>query len=271
MNYDIILEKSIEVAKEAGRTAMKFYGKEQHVKMKAKASPVTDADLASNKIILDGLKEFGFEYLSEEDQKDKKRFGAPYVWVIDPLDGTKDFIQMTGEFTIMFALTKKFKGNVYRPVLGIIYQPQKKNLYYAIKDCGAYVLEKLKKKRKLSVSKRTRPSSLHMLSSRNHGTELEKEVAFVYGVKHKKELGSSLKACLIADKVGDVSFNPSTHTYEWDVCASDLIIHEAGGKFTTTKGELFSYNKKDPRNYDGYLASNGLVHKDFLKVIKKMS
>lgn len=110
-----------------------------------------------------------------------------------------------------------------------------------------------------------------MLTSRNHSSDLELAVAKKLNTIKTKTYGSSLKACLIADKQGDFNFNPAPFTWEWDVCASDIIIHEAGGKFTDTKGEIFNYNKKDPRNNYGYVASNGNIHDELINNIEKLS
>ncbi|MCK5207743.1 MAG: hypothetical protein KAQ79_06980, partial [Cyclobacteriaceae bacterium] len=106
---------------------------------------------------------------------------------------------------------------------------------------------------------------------RNHTTDLEWEVAKKLSIPKIITYGSSLKACLIAEQAGQVNFNAAPYTWEWDVCASDIIVHEAGGKFTDSKGKLFDYNKKNPRNKCGYAATNGIIHNEIIKNIKDLS
>jgi 3'(2'), 5'-bisphosphate nucleotidase len=252
----------------AGLEVLNYYGKHINIEYKRNNSPLTQADLASNKILLNLLKETSIPVLSEEGKDDLSRLNSEKVWIIDPLDGTKDFIQESGEFTIMAALTEKNKPNIYRPIIGLIYLPVKKILYFAIKGEGAWQELDNGKKKKLQVSARLDWEDIIMLTSRNHSTDLEKTVAMNLGINKFKSFGSSLKACMIAANEGDLNFNPAPYTWEWDVCASDLIICEAGGKFTDILGSEFDYNKKDPRNINGYFASNGLIHDKILEQLK---
>lgn len=189
--------------------------------------------------------------------------------MIDPLDGTKDFIQQTGEFTIMAGLVQIDKGNNYLPVLGVICRPVADTLYFAVKGQGAYKMENGEIINRIKVSPETKGRNLVMLTSRNHTSELERQVAINMGIAKIISLGSSLKACQVAEGKGHVNFNPSAKTWEWDVCASDIIISEAGGKFTDCQGNTITYNKKDPRNKQGYLATNGLLHEEVAEKIKK--
>jgi len=268
MNPEKLLKKTEIIIRRAGTKVLSFYGKNYEVKNKENNSPLTEADLASNEILMTGLKQFGYPILSEEDDSDKSRFESERVWIIDPLDGTKDFIQETGEFTIMLALVEK-QDDKYRPALGMIYQPVVDNLYYAIQNKGAFVINKEKKISKLQVSNKNINDEVIMLTSRSHSTDLEKKVAEELNIKKIKTFGSSLKACLIAEEKGEVNFNPAPFTWEWDVCASDIIICEAGGELTDIFGKKMKYNKKNTKNLNGYLASNGIIHKDILREIKK--
>lgn len=269
-NIDKILEETLVIVKEAGTKTLSFYGGEYKISDKGNDSPVTQADLASNEVLLAGLKKFGFPILSEEGAPEMDRLHSNVVWVIDPLDGTKDFIDETGEFTIMVGLVEKQSDGMYRPILGVIYRPVSDSMYFATLGEGGYVVHSDMDAKKLAVSEEAEWHNITMLTSRNHTTELEWQVAKELKISKVVTFGSSLKACLIAEKEGHVNFNPSNHTWEWDVCASDIIIHEAGGIFTDTKGELFNYNKKDPRNNNGYLATNGVIHSDVIKKIKKL-
>ncbi len=263
-----LLDKVIAIAKQAGGEVLSFYGQDLNIKEKSNKTPVTKADLASNEIIITELRKLNLPILSEEGVDDDDRFDSDLLWIVDPLDGTKDFIQETGEFTIMIALVERQSGGNYRPILGVIYQPVIKTVYYATKNNGAWIRDEKNKPRQLRVSPEKMSDNIQMLTSRNHTTDLEKIVAKNLKIKNIKAYGSSLKVCLIADQKGHINFNPAPYTWEWDVCASDIIIHEAGGIFTDTKGALFNYNKKDPRNNYGYVASNGIIHKELIDSIK---
>lgn len=269
-NLENLLAETIELAKEAGAKTLTFYGKEYKIDEKADDSPVTQADIASNELLLEGLKQYGYPILSEEGAPEKDRLNSEVVWIIDPLDGTRDFIDETGEFTVMAALVRKEAGGKFRPLLGVIYRPVSDSLYFATKGGGAYAVHGGLDAKKLKVSDEAERHNMVMLTSRNHTTELEWQVANKLKIPKVITYGSSLKACLIAEREGQVNFNPSKHTWEWDVCASDIIVHEAGGKFSDINGELFSYNKKDPRNNNGYLATNGLIHDRVLEAIKQV-
>jgi 3'(2'), 5'-bisphosphate nucleotidase len=274
-NLEKLLENVIFIVKEAGAKTLTFYGGEYSIKDKGNDSPVTQADIASNEILIKGLEKYGYPILSEEGAPEENiacplgRLKADIVWIIDPLDGTKDFIDETGEFTIMVGLVEKQADGSYRPVLGVIYRPVSDTVYFAVKGQGAFALRKEEKIEKLVVSPELEWHNMIMLTSRNHTTDLEWQVAKKLHISKVITFGSSLKACLIAEKEGHVNFNPSKYTWEWDVCASDIIVHEAGGLFTDIKGNMFNYNKKDPRNNNGYLASNGVNHSDVLNEISK--
>ncbi|MCK5211931.1 3'(2'),5'-bisphosphate nucleotidase CysQ [Candidatus Parcubacteria bacterium] len=269
-DIDKILEQVLNIITKAGQTVLSYYGQNLNIKDKGNDSPVTVADLESNKVLVSGLREFGWPILSEEGVDDKKRFGAELVWIIDPLDGTKDFIQETGEFTIMIGLVEKQANNTYRPILGVIYRPTAKTIYYAIKGGGVWAKQGEHKPRLLKVAPVSKWQDIIMLTSRNHTTDLEKRLAKKLGIPKILTYGSSLKACLIADKKGHINLNTTPKTFEWDVCASDIIVHEAGGKFTDSKGKLFNYNKKDPRNQRGYAATNGIIHDEIIENIKEL-
>lgn len=270
-DYSNILAKLKKYAFLSGKNILDYYGKDCEIMDKGNDSPLTKADLASNKILMEGLGKFGFPILSEEGKDDKARLNAKYAWIVDPLDGTKDFMQKTNEFTVMAALVKRRENDQYRPVLGLIYQPVAAISYYAISGQGAWMGKNGCTPRGIEVSPETDWEKITMLTSRNHSTELEKKIAEKLKIKNIKACGSSLKACLIAEGRGHVNFNAAPFTWEWDVCAADLIVHEAGGKFSDINGDKIFYNKKNPRNKQGYIASNKAVHKEIVLNIKKFN
>ena len=258
-----ILNKTISIIKKAGKTVLNYYNKDYKIKNKALDSPVTIADLESEKIILSGLKEFGYGILSEESDDDKERLKMKRAWIVDPLDGTKDFINKTGEFTIMIGLVENKK-----PILGLVYKPVDDILYYAIKGEGAHRV-KNKKSKKLKVSKRKSFNEIKMITSRFHLSPDIKKIANDLGIKHSVSCGSAgLKIGYIAEQKADLNINTSSHTYEWDLCAADIVLSEAGGKLTDIKGNKFIYNKDNPRNEHGYVASNRIIHQKIIERIK---
>lgn len=259
-----ILEHVIKTIKQAGEAAMFYYEKDYEIKDKGGDSPVTDADLASEKVILEEIKKYDFGILSEETTDDKKRLGKERVWLIDPMDGTKDFIDKTGEFTIMIGLVENGKS-----ILGAVYQPVEDILYFAVQGQGAFKQVGKRKPEMIKVSKQDSMSEISMLSSRFHRSDLEIEIAEKNKIKKFITCGSAgLKICKIAEGVADLNVNPSNKTWEWDMCAADIILSEAGGKLSDISGNNFKYNKKNPRNLNGYVASNGLICEELNKCIK---
>ena len=256
-----------KVIKEAGEEAMNFYGDklDPDTHYKSEDSPVTKADLASEEVILDKLKKFDYGILSEETSQENDRLNQDKVWIIDPLDGTKDFLQQTGEFTIMIGLVENGES-----VLGAVYRPSKDVLYFASKDGGAYKQIGDKDPVQIFVSSDFEPEKMTMLVSRNHLLPTEQEVAEKLTIGKLKPCGSAgLKTSKIAEGNAEVYINSSDKTSEWDICASDIILSEAGGKITDTKGEEIAYNKEDPTNKLGFIVSNGEQHDQIIKIFNE--
>lgn len=245
-----------DVIREAGEKILEIYETDFDVDYKDDDSPLTQADRLSNEIIVDRLKQEFDKYaiLSEESKDDHKRLKNDWCWVVDPLDGTKEFIKKNGEFTVNIALTHKKK-----PILGLIYVPTKDKLYYAQKSKGAYLANKSGKIEKLNVS--DRKDDLRLVMSRSHAS---KEVKNLVGcndcIKEVKRAGSSLKGCLIAEGEADIyyRYNP---TMEWDTAAMHAIVEEAGGVFRKLNDEEMKYNRENNVNEDGFYILNDLENK----------
>ena len=262
------LEKELIVAKslalDAGKRILEIYElNEQDVMIKQGKSPVTKADLESNKIIITGIQFFFPDHgiLSEETIDDKERLNKDFVWIIDPLDGTKEFIKRNGEFTVNIALT--YKG---RPVLGVIYAPVLDQLFYASLNKGAFVQERREKERKINVSKRIELNKFILIISRSHASEKIEKIIDKIRFSEIKKKGSSLKGCMIANGDADVYYRTGP-TNEWDVCAFDILIKEAGGKVTDLEGNELKYNKKNTL-INGFLVSNNQIHEKLLDLVK---
>ncbi len=236
----------ILIAKKAGNAIMEYYEKDHAVDYKDDNSPVTVADRAAHEIIMQGLKEkYGdIPCISEEGNMPpyNERKEWDWFWLVDPLDGTKEFIGRRGDFTVNIAL---IKGD--GPVVGVIYVPAKGLLYYASKDGGAWKAEGSGEALQISVRKTASADGLIVIGSRLHSSKEEEEFVSKLTVKEKKSYGSSLKFCAVAEGTADIypRFNP---TMEWDTAAGQCIVEIAGGTVVDTSGRRLTYNKPSLKN-----------------------
>jgi len=262
-NYEKELKAAMSAARAAGQEILRIYNSDFAVVYKSENAPVTQADLAANDIIIAGLKEFNYGILSEETADDKSRLKKDRVWIIDPLDGTKDFINKDGEFSLMIGLAENGQ-----PVLAVIYQPLGDKMYYASAGQGAYLKTGGREAVRLKVSAEDNLKSARMITSRFHLLETDLALAKKLGIKKLRPCGSAgVKVGLIAEGKADIYVNTSDKTWEWDICAADIILKEAGGKLTDTRGENFIYNKENPRNPVGYVAANEFFHKKIVEAL----
>ncbi len=255
-----VIQAMIEACQEASKEVMRIYKQGFHVIQKEDFSPVTEADLASNKIIRKILSPFKeIAWLSEEDKDEESRLDKEYLFIIDPLDGTQDFVNHDDEFGINIALVKD-----HRPIASVVGIPAKNAYSYAIKDKGAYYVENEKEER-LHVS--TRRENLIMVQSKTHNLESEEEIIHKNKDRISKVLylGASTKAVSIAKGEADCSIRFTDKTKEWDTCAPELIVLEAGGIFLDSKLRPFTYNRKDVYNHDGYCMFNRIENTDLLR------
>jgi 3'(2'), 5'-bisphosphate nucleotidase len=258
------LDLAIKAAKEAGNTILKIYEKDFKTFTKTDNSPVTDADLQSNKIIKEILSVTKHSILSEEDVDDKNRLSNDMVWIIDPLDGTSDFIDKTGEFTVMIALIENQK-----PILGVIAWPTEKTLFVAQKNCGAFRYSD-NKWEKISVTKISELPKCRTIGSRHHLSDKEKDFIEKIGIKDFTSIGSSLKVGKISSGQAEVYITTTNKMKEWDTAASHCIISEAGGKMTDMLGNELTYNNENVYHQNGILVTNGLIHEKILREFKKL-
>lgn len=261
-----IIDKLKFIAKEAGREIMKIYQRDFAVNYKSGNNPVTDADIVANSIIEKGLLKFGYPILSEETLDDARRLSAKRIWIVDPLDGTKDFIAKTGEFCIMIGLVENTQ-----PILGVIYKPADGSFYYAVKNQGAFFEHEKGESEKLHVSAEKNIANARMLLSRHHILPKELECAQKLGINNRVKCGSSgVKAAVVAQGNAELYVNASDTTGEWDVCAADILIKEAGGKITDIYSKNLLYNKRTPKQNHGFIISNGLIHEIVVKELANL-
>lgn len=250
--WEIQLEIAKELAIKAGKKIMEYYHSSFDVEIKEDDSPVTSADIAANKIIVDGLKEKFPTYaiLSEEIADDFDRLHNDYVWIIDPLDGTQDFVNQGDGFGVNIALAYK-----HQLVVGVVYIPVNDELYFASKGNGSFC-EHGGIVTRNHVSNKT--TDLTCLISKYHFSSIEKTLIEKYSDRIARYLpyGASIKACLIAKGEAELSYRLYSGTKEWDTAAPELILLEAGGIVVKPDGSLMTYNRLDVRNTEGFILAN---------------
>ncbi len=258
------LDIAIKAANDAGNAILEIYQRDFKVSKKSDDSPITDADLKSNEIIKKILSQTQHAILSEEDNDDQSRLSKEMVWIIDPLDGTSDFIDKTGEFTVMIALIKNKK-----PILGVIGWPTEKTLFVAQKDSGAFRYSN-DEWQKISVTTETELTKCRTVGSRHHLSDKEKSFIKKLGIKDFTSIGSSLKVGKISSGEAEAYITTTNKMKEWDSAASYCIISEAGGKMTDMLGNDITYNNKEVYHQNGILVTNGLIHEKIVEEFKKL-
>ncbi|MDI9515141.1 MAG: 3'(2'),5'-bisphosphate nucleotidase CysQ [Clostridiaceae bacterium] len=239
-----------ELAGAAGEKILEIYREGFTVDYKEDDSPVTEADKTSNELIVQGLKD---EYpqipvLAEESADDLSRLSKEYCFIVDPLDGTKEFVKKSGEFTVNIALARSGV-----PIAGLIYAPILREYYYASENQGAWWHKEKEKERPLRVSDRT--GDIRLAVSRSHRTRELDRLIEVNGIKNIIVAGSAYKGCLFAR--GDVeAYYRFGKTMEWDTAPMQIIAVEAGGIFMGMNGRPFTYNKANSENPTGFFMIN---------------
>ncbi|NOZ26787.1 MAG: 3'(2'),5'-bisphosphate nucleotidase CysQ [Chloroflexi bacterium] len=251
------LEIAREVIRRAGAQVAAIYARGATVEWKTPDEPITAADRTSNDIIVEALRS-AFPHdglLSEETADDGSRLRHRRVWIVDPLDGTQDFVNRTGEFVVMIGLV--IDGE---PVLGLVYQPIAERLFIGQSGVGAWV-EQDGSREPLRVSDVSEPAQMRLVVSRTHRSPLTEAVRQALGIRQDRPCGSvGLKVSLLATREADLYIHPSLGCKEWDVCAPDAILRAAGGRMTDCWGRPFRYNQPDVHARWGVVASNGRAH-----------
>lgn len=237
-----LMQDVASIALDAGKAIMAVYQNEIKVSRKEDDSPLTQADLAAHDIILTGLAALTPELpvISEESSAipfEKRQTWGRY-WLVDPLDGTREFIKRNGEFTVNIALIEQ-----HEPVLGVVYAPAMDLLFFATKGEGAF--RQLGRNASQAIhARKFDPTQVTVAGSRSHaGARL---LAFLsrIGPHMLISMGSSLKICLVAEGRADV-YPRLGLTSEWDTAAAQCILEEAGGYLRGTNGQTLRYNTKD--------------------------
>jgi len=248
----------------AGEKIREIYETDFEVKKKEDNSPITKADLESNKILRATLEKTGIPILSEESDDDKTRLDSEKVWIVDPLDGTQDFVNKTGEFTILVGLVEN-----HIPVMGLVYLPIKKILYLAEREMGAFCYD-LQKWEQISVREVIDLKNCLALVSRHHLSGKEKEILDHLEITNTSTIGSTLKVMEISSGRADIYLTTTNKMSQWDTCASNCIISEAGGRMTDISGNDLFYNTEAVKHENGLLVTNGFVHEKAVSKITKL-
>lgn len=246
MNFDFeyLLAELQVIAKEAGDAILTIYNQPGDVEVDYKSddSPLTKADAAANAVIVAGLEKLKYQFpiLSEEskatDYEERKSWQT--FWLVDPLDGTKEFIKRNGEFTVNIALVD---GS--RSVLGVVYAPVTEEMFYAAKGLGATAVRKGEQKALKVPSYKTTDSGLRMVTSRSHLNETTAAFLAQYSEPETVAKGSSFKFLMIADGQAEI-YPRLAPTMEWDTGAAQIVLEEAGGSVLNHEtGKPLEYNK----------------------------
>jgi 3'(2'), 5'-bisphosphate nucleotidase len=234
-----LLTELTPLIRDAGRVIMDIYATDFDVTKKGDDSPVTEADQRAEQVILAGLRRVtpDIPIVAEEEVAagHVPQVGARF-WLVDPLDGTKEFISRNGEFTVNIALVENG-----RPILGLVYAPAIGRLFGGAQGQGAWVEDE--RGRRAISTRDVPPAGLTVVASRSHGDETALD-AFLAGrkVASRTNAGSSLKLCLVAAGEADV-YPRLGRTMEWDIAAGDAVLRAAGGIVNTVAGPVLQYGK----------------------------
>lgn len=261
---------ALELARAAGDEVMKLRGGELDVELKKGNEPVTIADKRASELIVDGLRTRfpGDRVISEELALANGGLAAaaaqPRMWLVDPIDGTKDFIRGSEGFSVMIGIVRDG-----RPVLGVVHQPAvapSGRTFFATPDGGAHVVAG-DVVQPLAVSGVASAGEARLVASASHRSPDIDRVKNALGIQNEQNVGSvGVKLCLIALGQRDLYVSPATKTKVWDTAAPEAILTRAGGRLTDLFGTPVDYGElRHPR---GLVASNGAVHDE---VIAKLS
>ncbi len=268
ITQESFIHSIVDLCEKAGAATLEVYESDSAIEVENKQddSPLTEADKRSNAILVEGLQALypSIPIISEELEipSYEQRQSWPMYWLIDPLDGTKEFIQRSGEFTVNVALIKNNEA-----VFGVVTAPVLKTSYYGALGIGARKIlngeEKVIQVRSLSQQIDS-GKKIKVVASKRHGNE--KVAHFLENIEQRlakfdtENIGSSLKICLLAE--GTADFYPRlAPTCEWDIAAAHAVLKAAGGEIYNEDGSVFTYNTKtELLNTDFFAVADGSYH-----------
>ena len=251
------LEAAQELAIRAGEILVEHFGSGDPVRWKASDDPVTTADYCVSKMLMTELRRmFPLDgIISEEEPVDTYQARRERIWMVDPLDGTQEFIEGCGEFAVLIGMT--IHGV---PKLGVIYEPACPRMLYAVAGDGAYSIEHQHRK-KLTVSGEVEPDRMIFARSRTHHTAEVEHLMERFGARMYVTRGSlGTKIGMISRGAAHAYVHAGARTFQWDTCAAEVILRESGGMLTDLQGQPLKYGGVEMRNLHGVAASNGTLH-----------
>lgn len=243
-----MLNDIINICERAGEIIMEIYENgNMNINYKDDLSPLTLADREASDYICKNLKKYNYPIICEETVNisyyERKKHSR--LWLVDPLDGTKEFIKKNGEFTVNVALIELCDNGKYYPILGVVYVPVKRKMYYGVKGKGSYIKEEGNTYR---INCGVVRDKLRIVCSRSHMNEDTKKYLEQYENYELIGIGSSLKLLMIAEGNADI-YPRMGPTMEWDIAAAQAVVEEAGGiVINYDSGERLYYGKQDLRN-----------------------
>lgn len=244
MNHHELLPRIVAIADAAGEKVLEIYRTDFDVEFKDDESPITAADIASHKVIMEGLQALtpDIPVLSEEAANapwDTRRQWQRF-WLVDPIDGTKEFTRRTDEFTVNIALIEQGE-----PVLGVVTAPALNTAYWGSKDEGAWKRETDGEVRRIEVVAPAQEK--RVVASKSHLNDETREFIDTLGAHQLVQAGSSLKFCKIAEGLADI-YPRLGPTCEWDTGAAHAVLAAAGGKVETLDRQALRYGKEEVLN-----------------------
>lgn len=263
MKYEHELNTALAAAREAGALILSYYRKDFEVIAKTPEEYVTSADLAADASIKSMiLKEFPHDaWMSEETADSQERLHTPRVWIVDPLDGTHEFMEGSPDFTVCIALVVR-----QEPVVAVVYRPFSQDFYFAVKGEGAFLNHQ-------PIHCRPENELAHAIAvMRDEGTVLPVAMTAIFKQTKRVDFygSAAYKIVLIAAGQGEIYLSPTMKS-EWDICAAHLVLAEAGGHLTNWVGNAVQYNQPIPEIHPGIVVTNGRLHAEILSQLKKLS
>jgi 3'(2'), 5'-bisphosphate nucleotidase len=262
------LESALAVAMQAATLVAGFDRRTLQVDHKQGGEPVTSADLASSALVVSALRKVFPDdaILSEELPDDASRHGKARVWMIDPIDGTRDFISGDAGYVVMLGLC--VEG---RPTVGVVAQPATGMVWMGAVGMGAWKETPRGGREPLRVSAVDDTHDIRLVSSKSHRSEYYARFCRALGITDELALGSvGLKVALVSEGSRDLYVYPGSQTKIWDSCGPEAILVAAGGKVTDSEGNALCYTAESLKNPRGLVASNGLIHDRAIETIARL-
>ena len=270
--YERELRVALKLAREAGAIILEDYSKPIKVERKINPDdylePVTKTDRAANELIVNGItSSFSDDgILAEESIDTERRLTRQRVWMIDPMDGTNGFITRDGDFAVQIGLAVDGLS-----VMGVVYQPLPDTLFWATKGRGSWIEYHDGNTTRARVSEKKDLRLMRLAASRSHRSPRMDRVVKALEIKEEVNRGSvGVKVGLIVERQCDFYVHLSPRTKQWDTCAPEAILNEAGGCLTDLFGHALVYNSAEVQNRNGIVASNGVAHDQIIKRLKPL-